>query len=125
MRRLSIVFLALLLGTNRAQAEQWQARLSLLADKSPGSCAMAAQGGTTVTGSTGQYTFDLTGDTFAGTAPTGKLFTTKLAGDGSVNHEYKSSSGARLVISGNVKSRKLQIKNLNSFCIWDLVPIAN
>jgi hypothetical protein len=124
MSRISIVVLAMILLTPTiARAEQWQATMSLLADKSPGGCAIRA-GGTSGDIAI-RYAFDLAGDTFAGTAPTGKLFTTKVANDGSVNHEFKSPSGARLIVFGNVKTRKLEIKNINSFCVWELIPITN
>jgi len=124
MKRFSMCLVGLLLfGAQNAYAEQWKMSLAVVPDRSPGGCVRSA-GGSGVD-ATSVYTFDLNGDTLSGTARTGKLFTTKIGADGSINYAYKSPSGSRLTISGNVTARKLEIRNMDSACVYQLMPMAN
>lgn len=89
----------------------WQASTELVPDRSPETCARF--------GST-RYTFDLRGNVFSGATSIGELFETAVAADGAVNHRFRTPSNARLTITGNAKTRRLELQNLNSSCVWVL-----
>ena len=96
-----------------ANAETWSGVSTLLADKSPGLCAGYQ---------TSTYKLELAENTLTGSAAAVKLYCSKVAVDGIIKHEKKSATGARLEISGNAKTRDLELVNLNSGCRWRLVP---
>ncbi len=69
-----------------------------------------------------RYKFDLVGTTFTGHNVNGPLFVTTVAGDGVVNLDFKSPGGASLEISGNAKTRDLEIFDSKFACRYKLVP---
>lgn len=110
MKRIVLAALVALAGmiACAASAETWKAQ-GVLLDKSATSCAA-------YTGL--QYTFDLEGATLSVINAAGKMGSTTVAADGSVNFNFKSPTGASLSVTGNAKSKDLLISNQRSGCYW-------
>jgi len=104
-----IILLAL---SASAQAQTWSANLVGLS----GNTARCDPGAAVT------YTFTREGNNFSGSNPNGKVFTITLPADGKVSHEFKSSSGARLLLTGSAQTRQLEIANIDSKCKYILAP---
>ena len=89
-----------------AQAATWEANNLLLPAKSSGGCADHYD----------RYKFELVGTTFTGHNVNGPLFVTTVAPDGAVDINFKSPGGANLEISGNAKTRDLEIFDSKVAC---------
>ena len=91
----------------------WSATVRLIRDRSANNCdenlprfALAFDGAS----------FDVTVD---GT----KVLTVRVPGDGSIGKErFRTATGARLELSGNVKTRDLELTRWDQLCRWKLVP---
>ncbi len=95
-----------------AEAATWEANNLLLPAKSATGCPDHHN----------RYKFELVGTTFMGHNVNGPLFVTTVAGDGAVNLDFKSPGGASLEISGNAKTRDLEIFDSKVACRYKLVP---
>ena len=51
-----------------------------------------------------------------------KVLTAKVAGDGSIKERFRLLNGGRLEVSGNVRSRDLEVARWDQLCRWKLVP---
>lgn len=96
---------------NSAHAQTWNARIN------------ASSGGSCERGVGSRYSFDLSGESVTVSNTNGKMFTTKIGPDGTIDYSFKSPSGAALQAVGNVKTRKVQIVNSFMGCRWDLEPL--
>ena len=50
------------------------------------------------------------------------FFETKIASDGSIKQEFTDPVAGRLMVTGNVPTKKVRLKNLYSGCEWDMAP---
>ena len=96
-----------------ANAETWQAQSTLSGGSSPGVCADYEP----LT-----YTLDFSDEKISGTGRSGRLFSTIVPANGHIRHEFKSGWGADFEISGNVKTRELELVHPDSGCRWTLLP---
>jgi hypothetical protein len=96
-----------------ANAQTWQAQSTLQGGSSPDICAEYEP----LT-----YTLELSEERISGTGRSGKLFSTPVPATGLIRHEFKSGWGADYEISGNVRTRELQLVHLDSGCRWTLLP---
>lgn len=94
-----------------AVAETWKARAELIKTKSAEGCSERLS----------SYTFTLEGAAFSAADADGKQFTTNVPDTGVIQVDYRSPGGARLEISGNVKTKHLDIYNNNRGCWYSLV----
>lgn len=95
-----------------ALAETWKARAELIQTKSASGCNERLS----------VYTLTLEGSTFSATDVDGKQFTIDVPDNGVIKEDYRSPGGARLEMSGNVKTKHLDIYNNNRGCWYRLVP---
>ena len=95
-----------------AFAETWKARAELIPTKSANDCSQRLS----------VYTLTLEGATFSAADVDGKQFTTTVPDNGVIQIDYRSPGGARLEMSGNVKTKHLDINNSNRGCWYRLVP---
>jgi hypothetical protein len=95
-----------------AAAETWKARAELIKTKSAGGCNERFSG----------YTLTLEGNTFAAADVDGKQFTIEIPDNGVIKEDFRSPGGARLEMSGNVRTKHLDIYNNNRGCWYRLVP---
>ncbi len=95
-----------------AKAATWEANNLLLPAKSATGCPDHHD----------RYKFELVGTTFTGHNVNGPLFVTTVASDGAVDLNFKSPGGASLEISGNAKTRDLEIFDSKVACRYKLVP---
>ncbi len=93
----------------------WQAWLVLNVDRSAGGCT--GGGGSS-------YSLDLAGDTFVVDNVNGRMLSTTVPADGTIDQSFRSPSGARLQIVGNARTRDLEIVNSRSGCRWKLMSAA-
>jgi hypothetical protein len=71
------------------------------------------------------YTLDLTGDTFTATSQYGKMFSTTVPADGVIRQTYKRPASMgwwRFEMTGNVRSKELEIFMDNRHCYYKLTP---
>jgi hypothetical protein len=94
-----------------AVAETWKARAELIKSKSAEGCNERLS----------VYTLSLEGTKFAAADVDGKQFTIDIPDNGIIKEDYRSPGGARLEMSGNVKTRHLEIYNNNRGCFYNLV----
>jgi hypothetical protein len=94
-----------------ALAETWKARAELIATKSAEGCPRDLS----------VYTLDLAGDTFSATDVNGRMFSIAVAANGIIKEDYRSPSGNRLEMSGNVRTKHLEIYSSHRGCWWRLV----
>jgi hypothetical protein len=87
----------------------WQASTELVPDRSPETCARFEAS---------HYNFSLHGDMLTIGLSTGDTFETAVGADGAVNYRFRTPANARLILSGNAKTRRLELQNLNSSCVW-------
>ncbi|HET6220860.1 MAG TPA: hypothetical protein VFE11_01790 [Dongiaceae bacterium] len=92
----------------------WRARNVLIADRSAGTCSRDG----------GEYSLDISGDTFTVENINGRMLVTTLPADGAVDQPFRSPSGARLAVVGNARTRELEIVNSASGCRWQLMPLS-
>lgn len=95
-----------------ATADSWKARTELIETKSAEGCARDLS----------VYTLTLEGGSFSATDVDGKMFTIAVPPNNVIKEDYRSPSGNRLEMSGNVKTRHLEIYSNNRGCWWRLVP---
>lgn len=95
-----------------AMAETWKARAELIETKSAEGCPRDLS----------VYSLTLDGGTFTGSDVNGKMFTIAVPASKVVKEDYRSPSGSRLEISGNVATRHLEIYSNLRGCWWRLVP---
>lgn len=103
------VLMVALPGT--AMAQTWKARAELIESKSAEGCARDLS----------VYTLSLDGGSFSGTDVNGKMFTVAVPANKVIKEDYRSPSGSRLEISGNVHTRHLEIYSNERGCWWRLV----
>jgi hypothetical protein len=117
MRKCVAGFAVLLVaGSAAAQGQSWKAGIALLADKSMRNCREQPQI---------EWTFTEDGSTFSGLSNAGTKFSTQMAADGSVKHNYRGQLGAltfETEIAGNAKLRQLEIYNITHSCRYRVVP---
>lgn len=94
-----------------ARAETWKARAELIATKSAEGCPRELS----------VYTLDLAGDTFSATDVDGKMFSISVPANGIIKEDYRSPTGNRLEMSGNIKTKHLEIYSGHRGCWWRLV----
>lgn len=94
-----------------ALAETWKARAELIESKSAEGCPRDLS----------VYTLALEGGTLSGSDVNGKMFTVAVPASKVIKEDYRSPSGARLEISGNVGTRHLEIYSNLRGCWWRLV----
>ena len=94
-----------------AGAETWKARAELIQTKSGNGCS----------GRLSTYTLTLEGAKFAAADADGKQFTIEIPDNGVIKEDYRSPGGARLEMSGNVKTKHLEIYNNTRGCWYNLV----
>jgi hypothetical protein len=95
-----------------AAAQTWKARAELIETKSAEGCPREFS----------VYTLALDGTTFSATDVDGKMFTISVSDSGVINEAYRSPTGNRLEMSGNVRTRHLEIYSNLRGCFWRLVP---
>ena len=95
-----------------ANAATWEANNLLLPARSATGCPDYHD----------RYRFELVGTTFTGHNVNGPLFVTTVASDGAVDLGFRSPGGADLEISGNAKTRDLEIFDSKVACRYKLVP---
>jgi len=95
-----------------ALADTWKARAELIKTKSAEGCSERFSA----------YTLTLEGTTFAAADADGKQFKIDVPDNGVIKEDFRSPGGARLEMSGNVKTRHLDIYNNNRGCWYNLVP---
>ncbi|MPZ32714.1 MAG: hypothetical protein GEV13_17260 [Rhodospirillales bacterium] len=101
--------------SNVAAAETWKADLVLIPERSLQHCSQGDVSRAT-------WTFKLEGDAFSGVAAAGRNFTTKANPDGSIRVTYPTNAGESLM-TGNVKTKQLEIWNGKFSCRYKLVPL--
>ena len=109
------IFLAsvlLVVGAASAGAETWKARSELIKTKSANGCAERLS----------VYTLVLDGNSFSASDVDGKQFTIDVPDNGIIKEDFRSPGGARLEMSGNVKTRHLDVYNNNRGCWYRLTP---
>lgn len=94
------------------KAQTWKARAELIETKSAEGCPRQLS----------VYTLTLTGSTFRATDVDGEMVDIVVPAHNVIHADYRSSSGARLEMSGNVKTRHLEIYSNLRGCWWRLVP---
>jgi hypothetical protein len=107
--RLAAAFTIIVSGP--AWAETWKARAELIATKSAEGCSQQLS----------VYTLDLAGDTFSATDVDGRMFSITVPANGIIKEDYRSPSGNRLEVAGNVKTKHLEIYSGHRGCWWRLV----
>jgi hypothetical protein len=119
MRKLGFVLvLAVLSISTAASAETWKAGLELVKEKSPAACAQPE---------TAKVSWDLTfeGNTFSGVSNAGAHFSTTAEADGAVKTTYSGIVGVSkyfVELSGNAKTRQIELHNTQYGCFFRLVP---
>jgi hypothetical protein len=97
-------------------AEMWTAHTTLEKEKSTSArCGEVAI----------SYTLNLTDKTFTATSEYGKMFSITVPADGVIKQTYKRPGGTgwwRLEMTGNVRSRELEIFVDNWHCYYKLTP---
>lgn len=109
MWKLAIVLVVL---SGPALAESWKARAELIETKSAEGCRRDGS----------VYTLEVGGGTFSATDVDGKMFSIAVPANGIIKEDYRSPSGSRLEMSGNVNTRHLEIYSGLRGCFWRLVP---
>lgn len=95
-----------------AAAETWKARAELIATKSAGGCPERLS----------VYTLTLDGTSFSAADVDGRMFSITVPDGGVIKHDYRSPTGNRLEMSGNVRTRHLEVYSDRRGCFWRLVP---
>jgi hypothetical protein len=119
MRKLGLVVVLAIVGASTAaSAETWKAGLELVKEKSPAACAQPE---------TAKVSWDLTfeGNTFSGVSNAGAHFSTTAATDGAVTTTYSGIIGVSkyfVELSGNAKTRQIELHNTQYGCFFRLVP---
>ena len=98
-------------------AETWKAHTTLETEKSMWgqNCPQMAI----------SYTLDLTDNTFTATSQHGKMFTTTTSANGEIKKSYRrvqDTGFLTLEMTGNVKSRELDVVVVGSGCHYKLTP---
>jgi hypothetical protein len=93
------------------QTGSWKARNVLIPERSLTSCSRDG----------GDYSLDVSGDTFTVDNRNGRMLVVTLPADGRIDEAFHSPSGARLAIVGNARTRELEIVNVIG-CRWKLAP---
>ncbi len=112
MGRCGILLVALLLvGGREVRAETWTARIDLVPESSVPTCAEAPQV---------MWTLSVDAGTFSGVNNFGAKFSTPVGPDGAVTASYTGKTGSNetfeMVLTGNVKTRQLEIFNAKYSC---------
>lgn len=94
-----------------ALAETWKARTELIATKSAEGCPRELS----------VYTLDLSASAFTAADVDGKMFSIAVPANGIIKEDYRSPSGNRLEMSGNVRTKHLEIYSGHRGCWWRLV----
>ena len=119
MRKLGLIlFLGIIGASTAASAETWKASLALVTEKSPAACAQPE---------TAKVSWDLTleGNTFSGVSNAGAHFSTTADADGAVKTTYSGIVGVSkyfVELSGNAKTRQIELHNTQYGCFFRLVP---
>lgn len=101
----------MLVGTWEARAEVWTSRIELVPESSAQACAEVPQV---------MWTLNLEAGTFSGVNNFGAKFSTSVGPDGAVTASYTGKAGSNetfeMVLSGNVKTRQLEIFDSKYSC---------
>ena len=105
-----------------AHAQTWKATPQPIAERSPTTCANMQLPSTPTV-----YTFTLEGNTLSGESTNRAKFTLSVAADGAVKGTFTAvttqSAVYTLELSGNAKSKDLEIYHTRLFCRAKLVPV--
>jgi len=72
------------------------------------------------------YTLDLTNNTFTATSSFGKMLSITVPADGIIKQTFKPSGYRKpLEMTGNVKSRELEIFETGTACVYKLTPASS
>ena len=113
-----VVVLAIVGASTAASAETWKAGLELVKEKSPPACAQPE---------IAKVSWDLTFEcnTFSGVSNAGAHFSTTAEADGAVKTTYSGIVGVSkyfVELSGNAKTRQIELHNAQYGCFFKLVP---
>lgn len=92
---------------------EWKAHGELIVAESAGGCAKAG----------GVYVLELANDVLTAKNANGTMFSTSVPANGIIRQSFRSSTGASLEMSGNARSRDLEIINEARGCHWKLAPV--
>jgi len=112
MRSRGMLMVALVLvGAREVRAETWSTRIDLVAESSAQTCTEVPQV---------IWTLSLEAGTFSGINNFGATFSTRVGPDGTVTASYSGKAGSNetfeMVLTGNVKTRQLEIFNAKNSC---------
>lgn len=112
MSRCGMLLVALVLvGAREVRAETWTTRIDLVPESSAQTCAEVPQV---------IWTLSLEAGTFSGINNFGAKFSTLVAPDGAVMSSYTGKAGSNetfeMVLTGNVKTRQLEILDAKRSC---------
>ena len=112
MSRCGMLLVALVLvGTREVRAETWATRIDLVPESSAQTCAEVPQV---------IWTLSLEAGTFSGINNFGAKFSTSVGPDGAVTASYTGKAGSNetfeMVLTGNVKTRQVEIFNERLSC---------
>ena len=112
MSRCWMLLLALVLvGAREVRAETWMTRIDLVPEASGPTCTEVPQV---------MWTLTLEAGTFSGMNNFGAKFSTPVGPDGAVTASYTGKAGSNetfdMVLTGNVKTRQLEIFNAKYSC---------
>jgi hypothetical protein len=110
-----VIAIALIVIPMAVRAETWTAHTTFEKSTWGRNCARVAV----------PYTLDLTDNTFTATSKYGKMFSITVSADGEIKKTYKRVTPdgfLTLEMTGNVKSRALEVALVNSGCHYKLTP---
>lgn len=115
--RIGIVALVgALMISGGAHAESWKTKLVLMTERSPHPCLQMSLDGVV-------YEFKVEGNALSGTSSTGAQFTAPIAADGAVKVSFVTRGGNPVELSGNAKTRDLELLTPRNSCRTKLVPV--
>jgi hypothetical protein len=112
MNRFGVLLAALVVfGAREVRAETWTTRIDLVPESSAPTCTEVPQI---------MWTLTLEAGTFSGMNNFGAKFSTPVGPDGAVTASYTGNAGGNetfeMVLSGNTKTRQLEIFNAKLSC---------
>lgn len=129
-----LVAIALIVIPTVVSAETWTATVGPAREKSESGTASDSNGGALPRERCGKpqrpvvYTLELTNNTFTATSQYGKMFSIAVPADGVIKKTFRRagrSGQMTFEMTGNVKSRELEITDVNSGCHYDLTPTSS
>src|SRR5262249_37836074 len=100
----------------------WKARMTLLPGQSGGNCSKVVGPTTQQNVEEGVYMLNVAGDSFTADSSTGRMLTTAISTDGKIVQTFMSPNRIAFRMTGNAKTRDLEVMATGNGCRWKLTP---